>query len=88
MVPKEERIVANYVFASSWLTLIVVAAMGAYPTPIVGYGASAIIGYFLSLIFLQSKPLERLAGGDVRTDVSDTEEALPPLRSSAPALAL
>ncbi|PHR18605.1 MAG: hypothetical protein COA41_09330 [Sphingopyxis sp.] len=88
MVPKEERIVANYVFASSWLTLIVAAAMGAYPTPIVGYGASAIIGYFLTLIFLQPNPLERLAGRDIRTDGSDTEEALPPLRSSAPALAL
>ncbi|WP_417613231.1 hypothetical protein [Parasphingorhabdus sp.] len=62
--------------------------MGAYPTPIVGYGASAIIGYFLSLIFLQPKLREPLAGGDVLADSADTDEDLPPLQNSAPYLVL
>lgn len=82
-VPKEERIITHYVFASCWATLIAAAAVGAYPTPIVGYGASAIIGYFLSLIFLQPKPRGRLAGDDARSDMADPDEAMPPLRNSA-----
>ncbi|MEM8918429.1 MAG: hypothetical protein AAGE37_06160 [Pseudomonadota bacterium] len=52
-VPPNERTVVHYTFAACWMTLIAAAAMGAYPTPVVGYGASAIIGYFLSLVFLQ-----------------------------------
>jgi len=88
LVPKAERNVLHYVFVSCWLTLIAAAAMGAYPTPIVGYGASAIIGYFLSLIFLRPKPWGCRAGDDVRTGVSDTDEALPPLENSAPSLAI
>lgn len=87
-VRKAKRTILHYVFASCWLTLITAAAMGAYPTPIVGYGASAIIGYFLSLTFLQSKPRRRLVGNDVRSGVSDSDEALPPLRNSAPSFAI
>ena len=36
-----------------WLGLMIAALLGNYPTPLVGYGASAILGYFLSLIFLE-----------------------------------
>ncbi|WP_337658528.1 hypothetical protein [Sphingorhabdus sp. Alg231-15] len=52
-LPRNERTVIHFTFATCWFALIAAAAMGAYPTPIVGYGASAIIGYFLSLIFVQ-----------------------------------
>ncbi len=48
-VPESERTVVHYTFVSCWFALIAAAAMGAYPTPLVGYGSSAIIGYFLSL---------------------------------------
>jgi hypothetical protein len=87
-VPKPERSTLHYVFASCWLTLIAAAAMGAYPTPIVGYGASAIIGYFLSLIFLQPRARGRMAVGDGPTDLSESEETIPPLRNSPASLAI
>ena len=87
-VPKAERSLAQYVFVSCWLTLIVAAALGAYPTPIVGYGASAIIGYFLSLIFLQSKPEGHRAGGDVPANPSEKDKTLPPLRNKATSFAI
>jgi len=87
-VPKAERSTLHYVFVSCWLTLIAAAAMGAYPTPIVGYGASAIIGYFLSLIFLQPRARGRMAVGDVPTDLSESEETISSLRNSPASFAI
>jgi hypothetical protein len=43
---------AYRVFGAVWLATIVAAAVGNYPTPLVGYGGSAILGYFLSIGFL------------------------------------
>ncbi len=43
---------AYAVFGTVWLAVIVAAALGNYPTPIVGFGGSAIIGYVLSLTML------------------------------------
>ena len=40
------------VFGVVWFAAIMAAALGNYPTPIVGYGGSAIIGYALSLLAL------------------------------------
>jgi hypothetical protein len=40
------------VFGAAWFVAILAAALGNYPTPIVGYGGSAIIGYALSLLAL------------------------------------
>lgn len=45
------------VFGAIWFAAIMAAALGNYPTPVVGYGGSAIIGYALSLT-----TLPRLAG--------------------------
>jgi cell division protein FtsW (lipid II flippase) len=45
------------VFGMFWLATICAALLGNYPTPLVGYGGSAIIGYVLSLALLP-----RLAG--------------------------
>ena len=39
-------------FGAVWLAVILAAALGNYPTPIVGFGGSAIIGYTLSLLTL------------------------------------
>lgn len=36
-------------FGSAWLAAILAAAFGNHPTPVVGYGGSAILGYVLSL---------------------------------------
>ncbi len=40
------------VFGTVWLSAVAAAALGNYPTPIVGYGGSAILGYVLSLAML------------------------------------
>ena len=49
------------VFGAAWFAAIMAAALGNYPTPIVGYGGSAIIGYALSLL-----ALPKLASGNAR----------------------
>lgn len=42
---------ASYaVFGATWAAIVLAAALGNYPTPLVGYGGSAIVGYLLSLI--------------------------------------
>jgi cell division protein FtsW (lipid II flippase) len=40
------------VFGVVWLGAVIAAAVGNYPTPVVGYGGSAVLGYVLSLAFL------------------------------------
>lgn len=42
-------------FGAVWLAAIMAAALGNYPTPILGYGGSAIIGYALSLLALPKR---------------------------------
>ena len=37
------------VFGIVWIGVIAAAALGNYPTPLVGYGGSAVLGYLLSL---------------------------------------
>jgi hypothetical protein len=39
-------------FGAAWLGCLIAAALGNYPTPVVGYGGSAILGYLLSLSLL------------------------------------
>lgn len=39
-------------FGATWLGCVAAAALGNYPTPVVGYGGSAILGYLLSLAAL------------------------------------
>jgi cell division protein FtsW (lipid II flippase) len=39
-------------FGAVWAGVVVAAALGNFPTPVVGYGGSAILGYVLSLAFL------------------------------------
>jgi hypothetical protein len=64
---------AYAVFGAVWLALIVAAMLANYPTPLVGYGASAIIGYVLSIIGLplrvSAAPVEE--GSAVRAGQSD-----------------
>ena len=48
--PKNGEVYA--VFGTVWLSVVAAAALGNYPTPVVGYGGSAILGYAFSLSFL------------------------------------
>jgi hypothetical protein len=40
------------VFGTAWLAVVLAAALGSSPTPLVGYSGSAVLGYLLSLAFL------------------------------------
>ncbi|MFM5907096.1 MAG: hypothetical protein ACKOPO_05870, partial [Novosphingobium sp.] len=42
----------SIVFAATWATVIGAAALGNYPTPLVGYSGAAVLGYLLSLAML------------------------------------
>jgi cell division protein FtsW (lipid II flippase) len=42
-----------------WAAIVVAAAVGAYPTPVVGYGGAAILGYFLCLAALGAQTTEQ-----------------------------
>lgn len=41
-------------FGACWAVVVVAAAVGNYPTPLVGYGGSAVLGYLLSVALLPS----------------------------------
>lgn len=46
---------AHVVFGVVWLCAVTAAALGNYPTPVVGYGGSAILGYLLSMAVLPGR---------------------------------
>ncbi len=48
-------------FGGCWLGVVVAAALGNYPTPLVGYGGSAVLGYLLSVALLPNAAFERAA---------------------------
>lgn len=50
--PNRWSLATYEVFALTWATVVAAAALGNYPTPVVGYGGTAIVGYFLSLGYL------------------------------------
>ena len=74
----EDRAI-HAVFGMVWLAAIAAAALGNYPTPLVGYGGSAVIGYVLSLAML---PRAVRAGSGTRAP--DTETAPAPSPSNQP----
>ena len=57
-------------FGAVWCAALIAAALGNYPTPVVGYGGSAVIGYLLSLL-----ALPRLAGTYARPAASDARRS-------------
>lgn len=58
-------------FGAVWFAAIMAAALGNYPTPIVGYGGSAIIGYALSLLALPKRAGMAAGSGSRPSDVMD-----------------
>ena len=55
---------ASVLFGTIWFAIIAAAALGNYPTPLVGYGGSAVIGYLLSLSILpKASRSERKSSG-------------------------
>jgi hypothetical protein len=45
---------AGWVFGLCWTSIILAGLLGPYPSPLIGYGVSAIIGYWLSLSLLKN----------------------------------
>jgi hypothetical protein len=69
------------VFGAVWLAVILAAALGNYPTPLVGYSGSAILGYLLSLLGLPSRPAARIVDSDGAATQPEPEEQQPNLRA-------
>jgi hypothetical protein len=45
-------------FGGCWSAVLAAAALGNYPTPLVGYGGSAVLGYLLSVSLLPNRARE------------------------------
>lgn len=74
-----ENRAAYAAFGAAWLAAVIAAALGNYPTPIVGYGGSAIIGYALSLVALPRLPARNDAAASwapVATDENSSDRQL------------
>lgn len=54
----EERSVL-LTFGACWAGVVIAAALGNYPTPLVGYGGAAVLGYLLSVALLPNGAGER-----------------------------
>lgn len=64
-----------------WSAIILAAALGNYPTPVVGYGGSAILGYLLALAALPKTAARHGAEGPSGTrDAQATPPGRPVLR--------
>jgi hypothetical protein len=70
------------VFGAAWLGAVAAAALGNYPTPLVGYGGSAILGYALSLSFMPGRAGRSavVAGAHAENVASDDKVEWPELR--------
>ncbi len=55
LLPALARFDDAVVFGAVWLSILLAAVVANYPTPLVGYGGSAIIGYLLCLAALPSR---------------------------------
>nr|WP_298926952.1 hypothetical protein [uncultured Erythrobacter sp.] len=67
LIAKSAQTPVYYTFALCWIALVAAAATGAYPTPIVGYGSSAIVGYFISIAFAAPRVRMHFGEGGLAT---------------------
>jgi cell division protein FtsW (lipid II flippase) len=65
-----ERI-AILAFGACWLAVLAAAALGNYPTPLVGYGGSAVLGYLLSVALFSNDARETGRGEASATGPAD-----------------
>ncbi len=70
---------ARRAFAALWTAIVAAAALGNYPTPVVGYGGSAILGYLLSLAAFP--PVRRARRAGAAQSVADGDGDGGPARS-------
>lgn len=79
--------VTHAVFGTMWLAVIIAALLGNYPTPLVGYGGSAILGYLVSIVGLPSRAQAEATARDRAARQADVEDQLDSLRAGLPASA-
>ncbi len=72
----------HLLFFMVWFGVILAAALGNHPTPLVGYGGSAILGYLLSLLALPPYVEGRIAGQSRAPGEPESGAAGPDLRAS------
>jgi hypothetical protein len=75
-------------FGGCWAAVVAAAALGNYPTPLVGYGGSAVLGYLLSVALLpngarQTGPLRSPSSSGI--DGRSSDPAISELSSPSPA---
>ncbi|HTU12965.1 MAG TPA: hypothetical protein VMG08_18895 [Allosphingosinicella sp.] len=75
---------AYAVFGAIWLAAIAAALLGNYPTPLVGYGGSAILGYLVSLLGLPGRAEGIVAGRQGAERPADPEAPGDSLRAGSP----
>jgi cell division protein FtsW (lipid II flippase) len=71
-------------FGATWLGCVLAAALGNYPTPVVGSGGSAILGYLLSLSVLPGG-VGATKGSETRTAPEGTEHLAGQPKAARPA---
>jgi len=74
-------------FGACWSAVLAAAALGNYPTPLVGYGGSAVLGYLFSVALLPAAAREADARAPAApvAAVRDPDPAPPELRAARPA---
>ncbi len=76
-------------FGGCWAAVVAAAALGNYPTPLVGYGGSAVLGYLLSAALLPGLVRETAAGASLpgagAGAEGDPDRTMPELRAVHPA---
>ena len=75
---------AYAVFGAIWLGVIAAALLGNYPTPLVGYGGSAILGYLVSLLGLPMRAEGIVARRESAAHPADPEMPVDSLRVGLP----
>src|SRR5205085_10457904 len=73
--------VTSATFGAVWLTVIAAAALGNYPTPLVGYGGSAILGYLIGLLGLPPRAAVASSSNGADAAQSRPGEQRPDLRA-------
>ena len=67
-------------FLACWATAVLAAALGNYPTPLVGYGGSAIVGYLLSLAPLSGRRKTVISAAAAPVEYNPDKESSGPMR--------
>lgn len=68
-------------FVGVWFTVLAAAWLGNYPTPLVAYGGSAIVGYLLSAALLPRRA--EAVASPTRASAADADGPAPMLRAAA-----